>query len=83
MSNILFNIGTKIRIALDSKLNKSGGTVTGNLNLSQPLGLSVKAQNQLPSAGVAGRVAYVQDLSCIAVDDGQNWKKVELGQDLN
>tara|TARA_B100000212_G_C27381599_1_gene537353 strand:+ start:520 stop:771 length:252 start_codon:yes stop_codon:yes gene_type:complete len=83
MSNILFNIGTKIRIALDAKLNKSGGTVTGDLNLSQPLGLSVRSQSQLPSAGVAGRVAYVQDLSCIAVDDGQNWKKVELGQNLN
>tara|TARA_B100000963_G_C22635543_1_gene677389 strand:- start:3492 stop:3743 length:252 start_codon:yes stop_codon:yes gene_type:complete len=83
MSSILHSIGIKLKAALDAKLDKTGGTVTGSLNLSEPLGLSVKSQSDLPSAGVAGRLAYVQNLSCMAVDDGENWKKIELGQNLN
>lgn len=44
---------------LDTKLNTSGGTITGRLNLNSILVLnSATYGNTLPSSGVAGQVFF-------------------------
>lgn len=82
MSNILNQIGAKIKDKLDLKLDKNGGTVTGDLVLSSPLKLPAYASTNLPSAGDGRRVIYVSDLDCLAIDDGSSWRKVDLGSTL-
>lgn len=82
MSSILSQLGTAVKNKLDLKLNKSGGTVTGDLTLNSPLKLAAYNSNNLPSAGTAMRIIYVSDLDCIAVDDGTNWRKIDLGTTL-
>lgn len=79
---ILQSIGSKIKQKLDAKLDKSGGTLTGSLNLSSTLKLASYASTSLPSAGTEGRVIYISNLDCLAIDDGSNWRKIDLGSTL-
>lgn len=79
---ILQSIGSKIKEKLDAKLDKSGGTLTGALNLSSSLKLASYASTSLPSAGTEGRVIYISNLDCLAVDDGSSWRKIDLGSNL-
>lgn len=79
---ILQSIGSKIKEKLDAKLDKSGGTLTGTLNLSSTLKLASYASSSLPSAGTEGRVIYISNLDCLAIDDGANWRKIDLGSTL-
>lgn len=79
---ILQSIGSKIKEKLDTKLDKSGGTLTGTLNLSSTLKLASYASNSLPSAGTEGRVIYISNLDCLAIDDGSSWRKIDLGSTL-
>lgn len=79
MSSIFRAIGTKVKEKLDAKLDKTGGTLTGSLNLSSTLKLASYASTSLPPAGTEGRMIYISNLDCLAIDDGSSWRKINLG----
>jgi hypothetical protein len=74
MSSLLTQLGQKVKAKLDNKLNTSGGLISGSLSVS----------SALPANGTSGRVIYVTDGDgnggpCLAIDDGTDWKIIELG----
>jgi hypothetical protein len=83
MSSVLTQLGQKVKAKLDNKLNTSGGTISGDLTISQVLQLGAYTSTSLPSSGTAGRVAYVSDGDsgnpCLAVDNGTDWLISSLG----
>ena len=83
MSSLLTQLGQKVKAKLDNKLNTSGGTISGDLTVSQLLQLGSYTSTSLPSSGTAGRVAYVSDGDsgnpCLAIDNGTDWLISSLG----
>ena len=84
MSSLLTQLGQKVKAKLDNKFDKSGGLISGSVNISQSLQIGSYLTSSLPVAGTSGRIIYVTDGDgdggpCIAVDDGTEWKIVELG----
>jgi hypothetical protein len=84
MSSLLTQLGQKVKAKLDNKFDKSGGLISGAVNISQSLQIGSYLTSSLPTAGTSGRLIYVSDGDgsggpCIAVDDGTDWKIVELG----
>jgi len=83
MSSLLTQLGQKVKAKLDNKLNTSGGTVSGDLTISQLLQVGSYTASSLPSSGTAGRVAYVSDgdggSPCLAIDNGTEWLISSLG----
>lgn len=82
MSSILTQLGEKIKTQLDAKLNTSGGSVSGTLEVDGHIKLPVYTTSTIPTAGVARRMVYVSDEDCIAFDTGSSWKKVNFDSDL-
>ena len=87
MSSLLTQLGQKVKAKLDNKFDKSGGLISGSVNISQSLQIGSYLTSSLPEAGTSGRIIYVTDGDgdggpCIAVDDGTAWKIVELGGDV-
>ena len=84
MSSLLTQLGQKVKAKLDNKFDKSGGLISGAVNISQSLQIGSYLASSLPESGTSGRIIYVTDGDgsggpCIAVDDGTAWKIVELG----
>jgi len=84
MSSLLTQLGQKVKAKLDSKFDKAGGLISGAVNISQSLQIGSYLASSLPEVGTSGRLIYVSDGDgsggpCIAVDDGTDWKIVELG----
>lgn len=82
MSSLLTQMGQKVKGKLDEKLDTTGGTVSGTLDVSGHLRLPTYTSSTLPSAGVARRMVYVSDEDCLAFDTGSSWKKVNFGGTL-
>ena len=86
MSSLLTQLGQKVKAKLDNKLNTAGGTISGDLAVSQLLQLGSYTATSLPSSGTAGRVAYVSDgdggSPCLAVDNGSSWLISSLGSSI-
>jgi len=82
MSSILAQLGTKVKTQLDTKLDASGGSVSGTLEVDGHIKLPVYTTSNIPTAGVARRMVYVSDEDCLAFDTGTSWKKVEFGANL-
>jgi len=83
MSSLLTQLGQKVKAKLDNKFDKSGGLISGSVNISQSLQIGSYQADALPTAGTSGRVIYVTNGDgnggpCIAVDDGTDWKILEL-----
>lgn len=84
MSSLLTQLGQKVKAKLDNKLNTSGGLISGDLSVSQSIQFGSYQAASLPTNGTSGRVIYVTDGDgnggpCMAVDDGTDWKVIELG----
>ena len=84
MSSLLTQLGQKVKAKLDNKFDKSGGLISGAVNISQSLQIGSYQADALPTVGTSGRVIYVTNGDgnggpCIAVDDGTDWKILELG----
>jgi hypothetical protein len=80
MSSLLTQLGQKIK----AKLDKSGGLISGSLSVSQSIQFGSYLASALPENGTSGRVIYVTDGDgnggpCLAIDDGTDWKIIELG----
>ena len=78
MSSLLTQLGQKVKAKLDNKFDKSGGLISGSVNISQSLQIGSYLTSSLPEAGTSGRIIYVTDGDgsggpCIAVDDGTAW----------
>lgn len=83
MSTLLTQLGQKVKTQLDTKLNTTGGTISGDLSISQLLQIGTYTSSTLPNTGTSGRVIYVSDGDngnpCVAVDNGTDWKILSLG----
>ena len=84
MSSLLTQLGQKVKAKLTDKFDKSGGLISGSVSISQSLQIGSYLASSLPESGTSGRIIYVTDGDgsggpCIAVDDGNAWKIVELG----
>jgi hypothetical protein len=86
MSTLLTQLGQKVKTQLDTKLNTSGGTISGDLSISQLFELGSYTADTLPDTGASGTVIFVSDgddgSPCIAVDNGSDWKILSLGNIL-
>ena len=86
MSTLLTQLGQKVKTQLDTKLNTSGGTISGDLSISQLFELGSYTADTLPNTGASGTVIFVSDgddgSPCIAVDNGSDWKILSLGNIL-
>jgi hypothetical protein len=83
MSTLLTQLGQKVKTQLDTKLNTSGGTISGDLSISQLFELGSYTADTLPDASASGTVIYVSDGDdgnpCLAVDNGSDWKILSFG----
>jgi hypothetical protein len=74
MSTLLTQLGQKVKTQLDTKLNTSGGTISGDLSISQLFELGSYTADTLPDTGASGTVIFVSDgddgSPCIAVTTG-------------
>jgi hypothetical protein len=86
MSTLLTQLGQKVKTQLDTKLNTSGGTISGDLSISQLFELGSYTADTLPDTGASGTVIFVSDgddgSPCIAVDNCSDWKILSLGNIL-
>ena len=84
MSSLLTQLGAKVKAKLADKFDKSGGLISGDLSVSQSIQFGSYLSSALPTNGTSGRVIYVTDGDgsggpCLAIDDGKEWKIIELG----
>ena len=84
MSSLLTQLGQKVKAKLSDKFDKSGGLISGSLSVSQSIQFGSYLSSALPTVGTSGRVIYVTDGDgnggpCLAIDDGTDWKIIELG----
>ena len=56
MSTLLTQLGQKVKNQLDTKLNTTGGTISGDLSISQLLQIGTYTSSTLPNTGTSGRV---------------------------
>lgn len=84
MSSLLTQLGQKVKAKLTDKFDKSGGLISGDLSVSQSIQFGSYLSSALPTVGTSGRVIFVTDGDgsggpCLAIDDGTDWKIIELG----
>jgi len=83
MSSLLTQLGQKVKAKLDNKFDKTGGLISGTVNISQSLQIGSYDGDNLPTIGTSGRIIYVTNGNsgspCLAIDDGSDWKVIALG----
>lgn len=82
MSSILTQLGEKVKTQLDTKLDATGGSVSGTLEVDGHIKVPTYTTSTIPTAGVPRRLVYVSDEDCLAFDTGSSWKKVNFDSDL-
>ena len=87
MSGLLTQLGQKVKAKLDNKFDKSGGLISGTVNISQSLQIGSYDGDNLPTIGTSGRIIYVTNGNsgspCLAIDDGSDWKVIALGNTVS